>query len=231
MLRPVIHRCPEIEHRESALRPTGLDRISPRFSGLPPTLWVRRIPGGLPDLASDPAAGCAGYERAGRSEHPVRTRHDRLRLQMQRILPRAPMGHELVDWPSFRLSVLRHASEPTIRPGRLPATESSRRANPTTSSALARTPLLQLARHLGDSGWSLYSRFDAAGTFDCRHEGLANHSRLRSERPAGPLFGETRAFGHQASPMINGRMGLYWQPAPASGTRFSSATSTRCSGT
>ncbi len=79
--------------------------------------------------------------------------------------------------------------------------------------------VLELARHLGDSGWSLSSRIDAAGTFDW----VTNDWQTASTTLGAtgrPLFGETRAFGHQGMPMINGRLGLAWQPAPASGMRF-----------
>jgi hypothetical protein len=78
---------------------------------------------------------------------------------------------------------------------------------------------LELARRLGDSGWSLYARGDFAGTFDGSHEGWFTRSTTLG---AGgqPLFGATRAFGHQAAPIINARAGVTWQPSPASGLRL-----------
>ena len=78
---------------------------------------------------------------------------------------------------------------------------------------------LELTRHLGVSGWSLYVRGDFAGTFDETHEGFL--ARFTTLGPNGrPLVGVTRAFGHQATPIINGRVGLTWQRSPSSGTRF-----------
>jgi hypothetical protein len=78
---------------------------------------------------------------------------------------------------------------------------------------------LELARHLGNSGWSLYARGDVAGTFDWTHQGFVVASTTLG--PHGrPLVGETRAFGQQAAPMINGRVGVTWQPSPSSSTRL-----------
>jgi hypothetical protein len=78
---------------------------------------------------------------------------------------------------------------------------------------------LELARHLGDSGWSLYVRGDFAGTFDATHQ--AFFIRTTTLGPSGrPLPGATHAFGHQAAPIINGRAGVTWQRSPSSGTRF-----------
>jgi hypothetical protein len=78
---------------------------------------------------------------------------------------------------------------------------------------------LQLERHLGDSGWSLSTRVDAAGLFGYLSEGWLTKSG--GPGPAGqPQVGETRAFGHQASPMFTGRLGLNWQPSPDSGTKL-----------
>jgi hypothetical protein len=78
---------------------------------------------------------------------------------------------------------------------------------------------LELSRHLGNSGWSLYARCDAAGTFDWTKQGFV--AAFTTIGPHGrPLVGETRAFGHQAAPMINGQTGLTWRPSPASGVRL-----------
>jgi hypothetical protein len=77
---------------------------------------------------------------------------------------------------------------------------------------------LQLERHLGNSGWSLSTRADAAGLFDYLSEGwLAKSGAL--DGTGRPQVGMTRAFGHQASPMLTGRIGLNWQPSPDSGTK------------
>ena len=78
---------------------------------------------------------------------------------------------------------------------------------------------LQMSRRLGDTGWSLYFRTDFAGTFDWVTNDWTTASTTLG--PNGrPLVGTTRVFGHQAMPMINGRAGLNWQPAPTSGTRL-----------
>lgn len=78
---------------------------------------------------------------------------------------------------------------------------------------------LELTRRIGDTNFSLLGWVDVAGTFDSANQGFATQSTMRG--PTGrPLFGQTKAFGHQAAPMINGRVGLSWQPAPSSGTRL-----------
>jgi hypothetical protein len=77
---------------------------------------------------------------------------------------------------------------------------------------------LELDRRLGTSGWSLNMRADASGTFDWTQQ--AFFTRSTTLGPSGrPLGGETRAFGHQAAPIINGRVGLTWRPSATSGTR------------
>jgi Legionella pneumophila major outer membrane protein precursor len=78
---------------------------------------------------------------------------------------------------------------------------------------------LELSRRLGDSNFSLYGWVDAAGTFDYTHQGFLTQSTTLGTN-GRPLVGQTRAFGHQAAPMINGRVGVTWQPSPSSGTRF-----------
>ena len=78
---------------------------------------------------------------------------------------------------------------------------------------------LEMARHLGDSGWSFYVRGDVASLFAWTQSGWID--RTTTLGPNGqPLPGETRAFGHQTSPVINFRTGVIWQPAPSSGTRL-----------
>jgi hypothetical protein len=78
---------------------------------------------------------------------------------------------------------------------------------------------LQLDRFLGDSGWSIMTRFDLAATFANISQGwLIKTTALNA---AGlPEIGETKAFGHQFSPWINYRIGLNWQPSPDSGTKI-----------
>jgi hypothetical protein len=76
-----------------------------------------------------------------------------------------------------------------------------------------------LDRRLGDSGWSLAYRIDAAAVFDWVTNDWTTASTTLG--PSGrPLVGQTRVFGHQMTPMINGRFGLNWQPAPTSGIRL-----------
>jgi hypothetical protein len=78
---------------------------------------------------------------------------------------------------------------------------------------------LQLDRHLGNSGWSLSTRVDAAGLFDFLDEGWLT----KSGAPGGagqPRVGALYAFRHQASPMFTGRIGLNWQPSPDSGMKL-----------
>jgi hypothetical protein len=73
-----------------------------------------------------------------------------------------------------------------------------------------------LSRRLGDSGLSFFAWGDVATLFTYNQQGWLD----RTIGPNGmPLPGETRAFGHQESPMINFRTGVVWQPSPASFTR------------
>jgi hypothetical protein len=78
---------------------------------------------------------------------------------------------------------------------------------------------LEVARHLGDTGWSFYTRFDAASVFDGSHVGFLTRSTTLD--PEGrPLPGETRHFGAQASPILNFRTGLTWQDSPSGALRL-----------
>jgi hypothetical protein len=77
---------------------------------------------------------------------------------------------------------------------------------------------LELNRHLGDTGFSLYFRTDFGTVFTQTFEQWETVSTKLG--PNGrPLPGQTRAFGHQQVPMINGRAGVTWQPSPTSGAR------------
>ncbi len=77
---------------------------------------------------------------------------------------------------------------------------------------------LELNRHLGNSGFSLYTRADAGALFSFGTNEWSTASSTLG--PNGrPLVGQTNVFGHQMIPMINGRAGLSWQPSPTSGTR------------
>ena len=78
---------------------------------------------------------------------------------------------------------------------------------------------LELNRNLADSGWSLYCRADFAGTFDYINESWLTASTTRGAN-GRPLPGQTFAFGHQAAPMITGRIGLSWMPSPTSYMRL-----------
>jgi len=76
---------------------------------------------------------------------------------------------------------------------------------------------LEMARHLGDSGWSFYVRGDIADMWDDTQSGFLD----KTFSPTGqPLPGETRAFGHQGTTIFNMRTGVTWQPSPASRTRL-----------
>ena len=78
---------------------------------------------------------------------------------------------------------------------------------------------LDMARHLGDSGWALRLRTDFSSQFDWINTGFFTRSTSRG--PAGqPLAGQSYLFGHQNSPIINIQAGLSWQPSRFSSTRF-----------
>jgi hypothetical protein len=77
---------------------------------------------------------------------------------------------------------------------------------------------LELARRLGNSGWSLYLRGDAASVFDGSDVGFL--TRSTTVGPDGrPLVGETHHHGTQASPVLNFRAGVTWQPSRSSAAR------------
>jgi hypothetical protein len=78
---------------------------------------------------------------------------------------------------------------------------------------------LEVTRRIRETNFSLYGWVDAAGTYDFTNEGFSTQSATLG--PNGrPLFGQNSAFGHQATPMINGRVGLTWQPGPTSPSRI-----------
>jgi hypothetical protein len=77
---------------------------------------------------------------------------------------------------------------------------------------------LELNRHLGDSGFSLYFRTDFGAIFSYNWDQWNTVSTALG--PNGrPLPGQTNSFGHQMIPQINGRAGVTWQPSPTSGAR------------
>jgi hypothetical protein len=78
---------------------------------------------------------------------------------------------------------------------------------------------LDLARHLGDSGWSLRCKGDFGAVFTSGHEGFFAESTTLGQ--AGrPLAGDSSVFFHQGTSIINIQAGLSWQPSPSSATRF-----------
>jgi hypothetical protein len=71
---------------------------------------------------------------------------------------------------------------------------------------------VELSRHLGDSGWSFYNRIDLADLYDNIQAGWLD----KTYGPNGQaLPGETRAFGHQGTTILNVRTGLNWQDSPS----------------
>jgi hypothetical protein len=77
---------------------------------------------------------------------------------------------------------------------------------------------LELIHRLGNSGWALYYRTDFGAGFSYVNANWFTASSTRG--PNGrPIPGQTYGFGHQAIPMINGRAGITWQPAPSSFAR------------
>jgi hypothetical protein len=76
---------------------------------------------------------------------------------------------------------------------------------------------LDLARHLGDSGWALRLRSDFGTVFTWNPEGFF----AETVGPAGrPLTGQSSFFNHQGTSIINIQAGLNWQPARFSATRL-----------
>ena len=66
---------------------------------------------------------------------------------------------------------------------------------------------LEVARHLGDSGWSLYLRGDLGSVYGGSHLGYLTQSTTFNG-DGRPLYGQTTHFGTQDSPMINFRAGV-----------------------
>jgi hypothetical protein len=78
---------------------------------------------------------------------------------------------------------------------------------------------LELARHLGDSGWAFYFRTDFASDFQGSHVNFAFLSTTPG--PNGrPHFGETRLFGTNTTPVVSVKTGLTWQASPQSAVRL-----------
>jgi hypothetical protein len=78
---------------------------------------------------------------------------------------------------------------------------------------------LELARHLGNSGWALYFRTDFSSDFGGSRVNFSTLSATLG--PNGrPHFGETSLFGSNDTPILNVRAGLTWQPGPNSASRL-----------
>jgi hypothetical protein len=77
---------------------------------------------------------------------------------------------------------------------------------------------LELNRRLGDSGFSLYFRTDFGASFSNVNEQW-NIVTTTIGSNGRPLPGQTRAWGRQFIPQINGRAGVSWKPSPTSGIR------------
>jgi hypothetical protein len=78
---------------------------------------------------------------------------------------------------------------------------------------------LELNRRLGDSGWSLLLRTDFGALYSNVNEQW-NIVTTTLGTNGHPLPGQTRAFGRQFIPQINGRAGLSWKPDPTSLARL-----------
>ena len=115
-----------------------LDRRSPRFCGLPPSLRVRRIHGGLPEPGNLRQRGHPGYKRAGRSGHPVRL--DMIDLDYN--------SRELSLWPQWDMKwsvglrnlFINWAAQGTQPFTQAPAGGVFQAQNSTTTTAWARMP-------------------------------------------------------------------------------------------
>lgn len=77
---------------------------------------------------------------------------------------------------------------------------------------------LELNHRLGDSGFALYTRFDAGALYS---DAWGQWNTVSSALGANgqPLRGQTNSFGHQMIPMINWRAGVTWKPEQFSGAR------------
>jgi hypothetical protein len=78
---------------------------------------------------------------------------------------------------------------------------------------------IELNRRFGTSGWSFYCRGDFSGSLDYVNQAWVTGSTTLDAKGHGTP-GQTSQFGHQAAPIITGRAGLSWKPAPTSGTRL-----------
>jgi hypothetical protein len=77
---------------------------------------------------------------------------------------------------------------------------------------------LELNHRLGDSGFALYFRTDFGAAFSSVNEQW-NIVTTTLGANGRPVPGQTRAWGRQFIPQINGRAGLSWKPSPTSGAR------------
>lgn len=78
---------------------------------------------------------------------------------------------------------------------------------------------LGLTRHIAETRWSFTAWGDLGAVFDYTNQLYAIKAQSTTGN-GGPAYGSTSTFGHQATPMVNGRVGLTWQPAQDSQTRL-----------
>jgi hypothetical protein len=86
-------------------------------------------------------------------------------------------------------------------------------------SAVGPHAALEMARHLGDSGWMLYFKGDFSTDFATIHQGFSTVSSTFGANGQA-LASQSTQFGHQGTPILLFQTGLSWQPAQFSATRF-----------
>ena len=78
---------------------------------------------------------------------------------------------------------------------------------------------LEMARHLGDSGWALVFKGDFSTDYANIHQGFSTVSSSVGAN-GQPLTAQLTQFGHQGTPILFFQSGLSWQPGTFGPLRF-----------
>ena len=208
----------DLDHRGASPRPTRLDRRTPLFCGLPASVRVRRIRGRLPYLATVGSAGVRGVDGPA-------SLHSRLAFNMIDLdysSRQLNLGHSWdMKWTfGFRILSLffdSRSDQPLAQAAAGSGIYQEREFN--NLVGLGPHTALDMARHLGDSGWACGSGpiFRASSTGST--PGFSPGPR-RGALPASHLPGNPISSATKARPSSTSRPGVSWQPSRFSSTRF-----------